>query len=503
MKHALTGRVVTMDAKNTVIEDGVVYSDGNSIVAIQSADEKAPAGFDKVKWVATGGTIYPGLIELHNHLPYNVLSLGKFTKKYTNRDQWRTGNYSSDVTGPLEILNRDPELVSSIVRYVECKNLLAGVTTSQGLTLATNPGLPRKFVGLTRNVEEMKDKAFPDVGTRVADLESDGAEKFAKQLASHKSAILLHLAEGTDDKTHGMFERLKLEGNKGWAITPALAGIHCVALENADIDLYAEKGGSIVWSPTSNLLLYGETARIGRAHKAGVNIALGSDWSYSGTRNLLAELKVARATAAAKKWKLGSRDLVAMATRNPARALRWKKIGSLEPTHRMDIVVIGKPAGDDPYEDLINATEKDVDLVMVDGVALSGRPALMKALAKKGVVEDVMIDGARKVVLVRDPAMDPDVASVPLSTARARLAEAMKALPELAKIPPPKDVPPDQPALVLDDDLAPIAEKGPPKPKVITAKTLDGLTVAGDKEYWAKLGSAGNMPKDVVDELPE
>ena len=49
----------------------------------------------------------------------------------------------------------------------------------------------------------------------------------------------------------------------------------------------------MVWSPLSNLLLYGATARVDAAKRAGVRIGLGSDWSPSGSKNLLGELKVA------------------------------------------------------------------------------------------------------------------------------------------------------------------------------------------------------------------
>ena len=80
----------------------------------------------------------------------------------------------------------------------------------------------------------------------------------------------------------------------------------------------------MVWSPLSNLLLYGGTADVAAAHAAGVPIALGSDWSPSGSRNLLAELKVARVVnASLSPAPFTDRDLVAMATRDAAAMLGW------------------------------------------------------------------------------------------------------------------------------------------------------------------------------------
>src|SRR4051794_30283996 len=85
---ALSGRVVTMDAEGSVLDDGVVYGRDGSIIDVRPAGDAPPDGFGEVPTVATGGTVFPGLIELHNHLPYDVLGLWQVPKAYQNRDQW-------------------------------------------------------------------------------------------------------------------------------------------------------------------------------------------------------------------------------------------------------------------------------------------------------------------------------------------------------------------------------------------------------------------------------
>ena len=67
----------------------------------------------------------------------------------------------------------------------------------------------------------------------------------------------------------------------------------------ADFQVMAANGASMVWSPFSNLLLYGQTANVAAAVAAGIagapfKIGLGSDWSPSGSKSLFGELKVAR-----------------------------------------------------------------------------------------------------------------------------------------------------------------------------------------------------------------
>ena len=87
-QYALEGRVVTMDAAYSVLDTGSVYIDGGKIVAVNPTGTPPPAGYEHVPIIQTGGTIYPGLIELHNHLSYNALQLWQVPQKYGNRSHW-------------------------------------------------------------------------------------------------------------------------------------------------------------------------------------------------------------------------------------------------------------------------------------------------------------------------------------------------------------------------------------------------------------------------------
>src|SRR5438552_4845344 len=193
---ALRGRVVTMDPSSTVIKDGVVYIRDNVIVAVQPSSAPEPTGFDQTSIVDTGGTIYPGLIELHNHLSYNALPLWDVPKKYTNRNQWSgpsTPEYHRLVTGPMSVLGKLPEYVNAIVRFVECRCLLGGVTTSQGIALTSNEGIVKHYRGLVRNVESTGDSNLPKAATHILDVEAKDAAKFMARLTG-STCLLLHLS---------------------------------------------------------------------------------------------------------------------------------------------------------------------------------------------------------------------------------------------------------------------------------------------------------------------
>ena len=88
-KLALAGRVVTMDDGFSVRADAVLYIEKGCIVSVQDRAKPAPTGFAGVTIVETSGTIFPGLIELHNHLSYNTLPLwSPVPKRFEHRGQW-------------------------------------------------------------------------------------------------------------------------------------------------------------------------------------------------------------------------------------------------------------------------------------------------------------------------------------------------------------------------------------------------------------------------------
>src|SRR5262249_27237526 len=162
-----------------------------------------------------------------------------------------------------------------------------------GIELFSNHGDRQYYRGLVRNVELPDDARLRAADARIGDVAPADASKFRQQL-QHSSCYLLHLAEGTNDAARSHFLALRFtdNGHDQCDITPALAGIHCSALRPEDFDLLRANGGALVWSPLSNLLLYGDTAKVKDAAARGVLIGVGADWSPSGSKNLLGEMKV-------------------------------------------------------------------------------------------------------------------------------------------------------------------------------------------------------------------
>jgi hypothetical protein len=315
-----------------------------------------------------------------------------------------------------------------------------------------------------------------------------------------------------------------------WALNDRMSAIHAAGLLPEDFDVLAQHGGAMIWSPLSNLLLYGATARVDAARRAGVRIGLGSDWSPSGSKNLLGELKVAWLYSQhLLAGQFSARDLVAMATRDAAAILKWQKaLGTLEAGKRADLAVIDGNAGD-AYEALIKAKETSIRLVMINGVARYGTPELMGALGPKG--EALRVGGEARRLFLQQETGDPDVATVSLSASRSRLRAAFRDLPKLARelekpklrkvMRGPLDAPePVVWSLALDEiqatgaDLRPrLPFNGPrdftgpkrvslmataaPLSKVLKPIALDPLTVADDRNFLSQIAKQPNVPDPV------
>ena len=62
----------------------------------------------------------------------------------------------------MTVLGKTLGLPQAVVRYVECKCLVAGVTTSQGVALYSNNGIQKFYRGNIRNVEDTREVDLDD-----------------------------------------------------------------------------------------------------------------------------------------------------------------------------------------------------------------------------------------------------------------------------------------------------------------------------------------------------
>ncbi|WP_066778308.1 amidohydrolase family protein [Sphingomonas sp. CCH5-D11] len=486
---ALRGHVVPMSGPP--IADGAVYLDRGSIVAVQPADAAPPAGFEQVPLIDTGGAIYPGLSDLHNHLAYNILSLWWPAAARSNRSQWlRDPEYKRLVSMPMEIVAGRQDLIRALVRYVEVKLMLGGVTSGQGMVSKYRNG--PAFSGLVRNFERSDDPDLMSIRHRVPDVRDDDLPKVRKALDAG-TPYFFHLAEGTDARARAQFTLLANDG----LIRANLVGVHSLGLQAQDLNALGAGGASVVWSPFSNSALYGRTLRVQELLGSGVRFALGSDWTPSGSRNLLEEMKIARLTAEAEGADLGAEQLARAVTREAADIAGWgHRLGRLAADYYADLIVVERTS-DDPYENLLNATEREIRLVVIAGHPRHGERDLMEACGVAAAkLEAITVGGREKALNLEHP-------SSPLNN--ISFADAGDALRRaLADLPGARDTTFFEPfaagpELEIELDMqSPEPEPGEIEPlaevTLPDSVPFDEPTVVDDQGYWEVLDSIPHLP---------
>ena len=399
----ITGHLVTLDPQRPEIAQGVLYIDDTGLIqAVAARGEPAPSGFDKATRVEIGGLVYPGLIDLHNHIAYNCLSLWiapDRTTPWTRRDQWPNDpDYKPAISLPANALCQADG--KAVLKYVETKAAVGGVTAIQGSAKLAHP-----FEGfMVRNVEfeTFGGQLKKSVNQSVRPFDTQAQYAAAKHDLDDGHAFLYHLAEGTDPALLKDYDGVRDHG----CLEPKFIGIHSTALGQAQFSEWHTdaEGGAIVWSPFSNLWLYGQTTDVVAARQAGMIVCLGADWSPSGSKSVLGELKVADQH---NKNKLGGafsdQELCAMVTSNPARALGWNGlVGQLKSGLRGDFVAISDHSKD-PYRTLIESTEPDVRLVAINGYPIYGTNELMTAASAVNP-EPIRVSATlQQTITLRDP----------------------------------------------------------------------------------------------------
>jgi 5-methylthioadenosine/S-adenosylhomocysteine deaminase len=512
----ISGTVVTMnDASDVLPAARVFLRDGRILAVARQGEDLPPAAVNAVV-VTTEGFIYPGMIDLHNHPEYNVFPLWVVPERFRDRYQWRGRKaYKAAVAEPYKMLSKKAylNLQAELGKYAELKAIVGGTTAIQGMSAAKAYS---SVEFLVRNVE------YTQVGAKEVHDQIDPArneQKWAefKRQADKSGAWLFHLAEGlsTSPSTGKEFALLKSHG----LVLPQLVAIHCVGVTTADLQELGTVQAKMVWSPFSNLLLYGQTADVKAAKDARMLISLAPDWSPSGSKSVLGELKIADVVNRTQLNTLFSDDeIVAMATRNPAVALGWGAIaGQVAPGFLGDVVVMDRLAAK-PFRSLIRATEANVQLVVIRGEPLYGDATVLRGL--KTYREPLPNGSTRlrrqyellKPVLPgeREKAVDFKRAGVEKGNLSVKdLTESLTRAMQFDRTTLRKRISPAQVA----QDLATCKKEPPPAtpptaddfkrflrctfPGGLAATPLDPLFTVTDDEFFRRLDANANLPPEI------
>jgi 5-methylthioadenosine/S-adenosylhomocysteine deaminase len=208
---AITGTLVR---PQEIVPNGTVLIQNGKILAA-GAQVQLPQGASVVH---TDGIIAPGLIDLHNHLTWNVFPRWKPIEEFGNRYDWEQKpvyNVLMDVPHTALV---SEGLECEMERYAEVKAISEGETSVVGGMYAScDQGLARNLdydAELGSGLGEIIYNVFP-----LTMSEYDVAQAVTALNAKPPGSLLIHIAEGSPHDASAAREFSEFEGRgllKAW-----------------------------------------------------------------------------------------------------------------------------------------------------------------------------------------------------------------------------------------------------------------------------------------------
>lgn len=382
--------------RGTVLGPDEMYRGGQVLVSPTGYIEcvgcdcaSAPGASEAAVVTCSEGVISPGLINPHDHITFaNNAPADHGTVRYDHRHEWRLG-----LNGKPEI-NTNGTSPADVVRFAELRFIMSGATS--GATAGGQPGLLRNLdtanglEGLL--IQTVDSDTFP-LNDASGIMQTSGCTYGNNPTTADDIAglegYLPHIAEGISAAAHN--EMFCTQTGNLDIIEPQTGVIHAVGVRPDDVLEMRNELATLIWSPRSNVDLYGNTAPVTLFDNLGVPIALGTDWMPSGSMNMSRELKCADELN--KSYFDNHFDDVAlwrMVTTNAAIATgTHDAIGMLKKGYVADIAIFDASTVQD-HRAIIEASSEDVVLVLRGGEVLYGDDALVASAAFGGAACEVL-----------------------------------------------------------------------------------------------------------------
>jgi len=397
------GTLLTMEQGLPVIENAIVRIKGDKIAECGPAvPGRTWEGATMVD--ACGGIIMPGLVNGHTHTP---MAMFRGLADDLPLDVWLNAHIF-----PAEARDINPDSVAQWAAH-SCKEMLAGGITTccdgyfleshaaqamadtgiravagQGVIDYPAPGVPDP----SNNIDHVKDfiektrtlppRVTPSVFCHSPYTCSEQTLVAGKNLARDMGVLFqIHAAETRAEP--GMIKE-----NSGLSVIAYLDSlgildpdtllVHCVWVDENDIEIIAKRGCGVIHCPESNMKLASGVAPVPDMVAAGLTVGLGTDGCASNNdQDMFSEMDTAAKLHKAVRLDpcvMDARTCLKMATIDGAKALGLGDVtGSIRPGKAADIIVVDTTGlhmtpMHDPYSGIVYAARaSDVSWVMVDG----------------------------------------------------------------------------------------------------------------------------------------
>ncbi|PRP93645.1 amidohydrolase family protein [Enhygromyxa salina] len=356
-------------APDVVYRGGSVLIEGGSITCVGCNCDPGDATL-----TCADSVISPGLINPHDHITFaNNWPIGDGVDRYDHRHDWRKG-LNGHASLPTNGGASDESILAAELRFV-----MGGATSA-----ASAGGKP----GLLRNVDGggLEGLDIPQADSDTFPLDDNDGTQHASGCSYGSgptmtgditgSAYLPHIAEGINE--YASNELVCTTAGATDVVKSNTAIVHAVGVSLPLAQQIVSANAKVIWSPRSNVVLYGATAPVTMFDALGIPLSLGTDWVASGSMNMLRELACAAYLDDTHYGDYFSdRDLWAMATSGGAQAVGGElAIGELTVGWVADIAVFAKQ-GELDHGAVVRGHESKVALVLRGGVPLYGDAELL------------------------------------------------------------------------------------------------------------------------------
>ncbi len=361
--------LLPMDGQGTMVENGAVLIDGDTIAAIGPAAELRRKYPYAEELALEHGLIMPGLINTHTHAAMSCfrgladdLPLMQWLQEYIfPRETRLTGEivYHATLLSLCEMIRSGTTSINDM--YLFAADVARAVAES-GMRAWLGEVLydfPSPNYGDLENGFSYMEQLFSDYAGHelitvtanphaVYTCSPELLGRLGRIAGDNKAIFHIHLSENQDEvdtcRKHYGCNPVQHLDNLGLLNERVLAA-HCVVLDDQDIALLAERRVKVAHCMESNMKLASGTAPVVGMLDAGVCVSIGTDGSASnndldmfGEMNTVAKVhKVARMDSTV----MNAETTLFAATMGGAKALGAAgEIGSLEVGKKADLIVL-------------------------------------------------------------------------------------------------------------------------------------------------------------------
>ncbi len=429
------------------IEDGAVLIRGNKIEDVGTAlDLRAKYPTEEVRDLGLSA-LMPGFVDVHTHLAYTVMRGLYDDLPYA---EWKR-----------ELLRREPYLSledwENSARLGTLEAIASGITTIADITRTGSACKAADEVGLRARVyrevmttkkgraaavveegatdikkwqEEVRSdrisfgigpgpiySCHPEVFKEIAAFARKENMPVAMHLAGSyeeanfirygSSPFAIHASEADNHRLSQAYppwlpagvSSVQYVANWGMFDVPNIMAVHCVHVDDRDVDTLKKYDVAVAYCPRINAKLGMGSAPLYDFKRAGMRVGLGTDSPAAvDTTDIIDEMRtglmITRATSPDHRIHVTSQQMLRMATIDGARVLGLEdEIGSLEAGKKADIIAIDlhnshqNPTANPESAVIYTANQDNVKFSMVDGVILYDNFHHVSGVDRDGIVQ--------------------------------------------------------------------------------------------------------------------